>query len=55
VELDALPPTELRRRIEGAVREKLDAELWDRAVMVEQAELMSIREIVKGWPGHTLT
>ena len=50
VELDALPPTELRRRIEEAVTAMLDRELWDRAVMVEKAELASIQEIVARWP-----
>ena len=50
VELDALPPTELRRRVEEAVTEMLDRELWDRAVMVEKAELASIAEIVNHWP-----
>src|SRR5882724_2926769 len=43
VELDALPPTELRRRIEQAVTSMQDRKLWDRAVMVEKAELRSIR------------
>jgi hypothetical protein len=50
VELDALPPTELRRRIEEAVVAMRDEELWDRAVMVEKAELASIQEIVERWP-----
>ena len=50
VELDALPPTELRRRIEEAVTAMQDRELWDRAVMVEKAELASIQEIVQRWP-----
>ena len=50
VELDALPPTELRRRIEEAVMAMLDSELWDRAVKVEKAELASIQEIVERWP-----
>jgi hypothetical protein len=51
VELDALPPTELRRRIEQAVTAMLDRELWDRAVIVEQAELASIQKIMERWPG----
>jgi hypothetical protein len=50
VELDALPPTELRRRIEEAVQSMMDRELWDRAMMIEEAELKSIREIVDRWP-----
>jgi hypothetical protein len=50
VELDALPPTELRRRIEEAITAMLDRDLWDRAVIVEEAELASIRQIVERWP-----
>jgi len=52
VELDALPPTELRRRIREAVENLIDQELWDRAVKVEKAELASIQEIVTRWPGR---
>jgi hypothetical protein len=53
VELDALPPTELRRRIEEAVTAMQDRKLWDRAVTVEQAELASIQRIVERWPRVT--
>lgn len=42
VELDALPPNELRDRIERAVMQHVDAELWERSKMVEQAEQGSI-------------
>lgn len=52
VELDALPPTELRHRIELAVTKMLDLEIWTRAVEVEKAELASIQRIVKRWPGR---
>lgn len=50
VELDALPPNELRRRIREAVTGLIDQELWERAIRVEQAELQSIRETVALWP-----
>jgi hypothetical protein len=50
VELDALPPNELRRRIEEAVTAMLNRNLWDRAVMVEQEELASIQRIIERWP-----
>lgn len=52
VELDALPPTELRARLEDAILELIDVELWNRAESVEQVELESIREIadkIKEW------
>jgi hypothetical protein len=51
VELDALPPDELRRRIREAVTSLLDAELWNRAVAVERVECASILETVALWPG----
>jgi hypothetical protein len=50
VELDALPPDELRRRIKDAVTDLLDLELWNRAVAVEQVECASILETVALWP-----
>jgi hypothetical protein len=50
VELDALPPSELRRRIELGVRSKLDQQEWNRAVEVEKVELESIQNFVKLWP-----
>jgi hypothetical protein len=37
VELDALPPAELRRRIEAAIRGRLDPGAWQRAMLNEQA------------------
>jgi hypothetical protein len=53
VELDALPPTELRRRIQEAVESQLDMKLWNRAIEIEKIELRSIVETVDAWsPGH---
>jgi hypothetical protein len=46
VELDALPPNELRRRIKEAVEELIDQDAWSRALVVEQAEKESISDIV---------
>jgi hypothetical protein len=50
VELDALPPTELRRRISVAVTALLDRAAWDRAIAVEKVELASIVDTVSNWP-----
>jgi hypothetical protein len=50
VELDALPPIELRTRIRNAVEQLLDKKLWSRAVEVESVELASIRDTVARWP-----
>jgi hypothetical protein len=57
VELDALPPSELRRRIQEAVAGLLDASLWNRAIAVEQVELASIADTIARWPrgGDQLT
>lgn len=51
VELDALPPTELRQRIKNAVEDVLDLEKWNRAIAVEGVELNSIQDFVKGLQG----
>lgn len=45
VELDALPPDELRSRIENAICALIDWEKWERAEQVEKVEIQSIREI----------
>jgi hypothetical protein len=49
VELDALPPNELRARIENAVTGLRDSVLWDRAIGVEQVEMDSIISTVALW------
>src|SRR5207245_7889630 len=41
VELDALPPAELRRRIRERVDKVLDVEKWNRAIAIEKVELES--------------
>jgi len=46
VELDALPPDELRKRIREAIEAHLDREAWNRALRVEQVEKESITRIV---------
>jgi len=51
VELDALPPNELRRRIQEAVESQLDMALWKRAIEIEEVEIRSIVEAVSAWPG----
>ena len=53
VELDALPPIELRRRIEEAVKKHTDAAAWDLAVEIEIAEKGRIADAVNQWSSMT--
>lgn len=46
VEADALPPSELRRRIQESVSTLINVERWNHNVRIETAEFNSIREIV---------
>jgi hypothetical protein len=46
VELDALPPDELRRRVREAIESLLDHEAWDRAIAIEEVERESIETVV---------
>jgi hypothetical protein len=49
VELDALPPNELRRRIEVGVRGLMDRAKWNRAIEVEKVEMESITRSMELW------
>jgi len=53
-ELDAMPPPELRDRVEQAIRSRIDFERWNHACMVESAELESMKDwFSKSWQaGH---
>lgn len=51
VELDSLPPSELRRRIKRAVAERRDEQAWNKSIHLEQVEINSIVETVSKWPG----
>jgi hypothetical protein len=53
VELDALPPVELRRRIEEAVKKHTDAAAWDRAAEIETEEKGRIADAVNQWTSMT--
>ena len=41
-ELDALPPSELRRRVEEAILSHVDEEEWERLQTIEEIEKESI-------------
>ena len=47
VELDALPPTELRTRIEKSILSLIDVEDWNRNVAVQKEELKCIVEFAE--------
>lgn len=48
-ELDAMPASELRRRVEHEIRDRLDLGLWDRAKQVEAAEVESMQAVLSSW------
>jgi len=54
VELDALPPEELRSRVRQAIESHIEGEAWERALTTEKAEQESIQRIVERWndPGR---
>jgi len=49
VELDALPPSELRRRLSRAIRALLDKPAWRLAMVVEKAERETTRKVARGF------
>jgi hypothetical protein len=46
-EIDAIAPTELRRRVEAAVNEHIDVDEWNRLLAVERAEQETLNRMVK--------
>jgi hypothetical protein len=51
-ELDALPPTELRRRVQEAIESHIDRARWERLLLVEESERRSLEQVVAGWGGR---
>ena len=54
VELDALPPDVLRERVRNAIEKHKNQTKWDRAILVEKAELASINAVVGKWAKKTI-
>jgi len=53
VELDALPPLELRRRVAEAIDELIDWDAWERVRRIEEVECQSISyyvDVMKALP-----
>ena len=48
-ELDALPPPDLRERVENAILEHLDTDAWEHAREIEDAELESMSLFLTEW------
>jgi hypothetical protein len=53
VELDALPPIELRRRIEEAIKSHIDDAIWAKAQEIELQEKGRIQDAVNQWSSLT--
>jgi hypothetical protein len=51
VELDALPPSELRQRLSRAIRALIDKRAWRQAMTVERAERETTRKVARGFRG----
>ena len=50
-ELDALNPNVLRQTVEAAILARIDQERWERAELVEAAQLRSLGDFLATWPG----
>ena len=51
VELDALPPNELRRRLTVEIRSRVDLEAWKRCMKVEEVEREFTRKVARAFRG----
>lgn len=47
-EVDALPPSELRRRVEAAIDSHIDVERWNRLLKIEAMEQEQLNQLVEG-------
>lgn len=48
-ELDAMPPPELRARVEMEIRDYIDMTKWENAVAVEKVEIASMEDFHREW------
>jgi hypothetical protein len=48
-ELDAMNPNDLQERVENAILDHIDEEVWDHAVEVERSEIESLRGLADRW------
>jgi hypothetical protein len=52
-EVDALPPTELRQRVQDAIESHIDQDRWERLRHVEDLEKQTVVSLVGGWSKKT--
>lgn len=52
-EVDALPPSELRRRVKDAIQRHIDDWSWGRLKVIEAAEQSSLAVVLRGWDAAT--
>jgi hypothetical protein len=48
-EVDALPPSELRRRVQEAIEEHIDVDRWNKLIEVEELERKTLETMMKNW------
>lgn len=48
-ELDALPPPDLRERVEAAILALIDTDAWDRLMRIETVERESMKGVLETW------
>lgn len=51
-ELDAMSPPLLRKRVRDAIVARIDVDSWNHALIVEQAEVESMRQFHQQWAQH---
>ncbi|MGE0481623.1 MAG: hypothetical protein AB7Q17_14240 [Phycisphaerae bacterium] len=54
-EIDALPPTELRRRVREAIEETIDRDEWERLRTIEAAERETLDTVTRTWGASDVT
>jgi hypothetical protein len=50
-ELDALDPNVLRERVEEAIKEYIDPEMWERMDLIEEAQQKTVEEVARAMAG----
>ncbi|MDP1650391.1 MAG: hypothetical protein Q8M01_19620 [Rubrivivax sp.] len=51
-ELDAMNPNDLRERVRAEIEKYIDKDAWQHALMIEKAEVASMKVFHKAWTNH---